>query len=351
VKIEKNHPLKSLNTFGVEAYADVFVRIIQKQQLVQLFSENIIQQPLFILGGGSNVLFTGNFRGTVVKMDTRGIEKSGTDGTNVYIKVAAGEPWDDVVAHCCLNGWHGLENLSLIPGCAGASPVQNVGAFGIEAADRIEKVEVFDRTSITFKELSADECGFGYRDSRFKHDWTDKYIVTAVIYALTIDPEVILTYEALKNSFSADYTPTPQEVRQAVIHIRESRLPDVKKTGNAGSFFKNPVVGKEKFENLKTQFPDIIHYPAEDNKVKLAAGWLIEKAGWKGKRHGNAGVHVKQALVLVNHGNATSKEIIELSQRKFQSRLLKFLELNCTKKSLCSRLNEFIFGYKLLIWK
>jgi len=313
VKPEKNYSLKSLNTFGVEAFAENYVRITCKHQLVHYFSENNVQEPVFVLGGGSNVLFTGNFQGTILKMDTKGIEKTGNDGQVVYVKVSAGEVWDDFVSQCCLKGWHGLENLSLIPGCAGASPVQNVGAFGIEAGDRIIQVEVFDRTSLTFKELSAGECGFGYRDSRFKHDWADKYIVTEVIYALTNDPEVILTYDALKNSFPVDKTPTPQKVRQAVINIRESRLPDVKITGNAGSFFKNPVIRLEKFEELKTKFPDIIHYPSEDNMVKLAAGWLIEKAGWKGKRHGNAGVHEKQALVLVNHGHATSSEIIELS--------------------------------------
>lgn len=313
VQIRKNERLKEIHTFGIDCFALNFVEIIAKNQLVQLFTETNIPQPVFILGGGSNVLFSDNVQGTVIRMHTKGIENVSMDNDEVYVKVAAGEEWDHLVGFCTKNGWFGLENLSLIPGTAGASPVQNVGAFGVEAGDKIHSVEVFDRNTLEFKTLTNSECRFGYRDSRFKHDWKEQYIVTEVVFALSTRPDVNIEYEALRSELSEKENITPSDVRAAVINIRRSRLPDVNELGNAGSFFKNPVVSSEQFLLIQQKFPAIVHYPAGENLVKLAAGWMIEQAGWKGKKHGQAGVHEKQALVLVNCGQATSKEVLELS--------------------------------------
>ncbi len=314
VKINKNISLQSHHTFALEVFAECFVHVQTEQDLVQLFENEKIVDPVFILGAGSNVLFNGDFKGTVLKIDIKGIEKVYESGKTVLVSAAAGEDWDEFVAYCTAQGWYGLENLSLIPGTVGAAPVQNVGAFGVEAGNLINKLRVFNTETGDFEEFSGADCRFGYRDSRFKHDWAGKYVVARVFFRLKTTPDVNLDYEGLRNVFDSNSLPSPVQVREAVIKIRESRLPDVKKIGNAGSFFKNPVVSNDVFEQIREKYPEVVHFPVDETSVKLAAAWLIEHAGWKGKRHGNAGVHEKQALVIVNYGGAKPHEIIELSQ-------------------------------------
>lgn len=313
VRIEKNVSLKKYHTFGIECFAESFVQITAKSQLMHLFSEIQPQEPVLILGEGSNIVFSSDFNGTILKMDIKGIEKVSSDAETIFVKASAGENWDRVVEYCTSTGWFGLENLSLIPGTVGASPVQNIGAFGVEAGEHIHEVEVFDRITGEFLTLTKEECKFGYRDSRFKHDWKDRYVVTEVIFALSTRPDVNIEYEALGKALAENASITPFNVRDAVISIRRSRLPELEELGNAGSFFKNPVISLDQFQKIQNKYPDIVYYPAENQMVKLAAAWLIDKAGWKGKRHGQAGVHEKQALVIVNYGNAKAVEIIELS--------------------------------------
>jgi len=309
-----NVSIKQMHTFRTDVKVENLIEIDELNQLPLVFSSSI-QMPVFILGAGSNILFRGDYKGTIVKISTKGIQKISESGEKVNIMVAAGEDWDSLVQHCVTNGWNGLENLSSIPGTAGASVIQNIGAFGVEAKDFITKVELFNRTTHDFEWKTGQECNFGYRDSRFKHDWADKYIVTRVEFELSLQENVNLSYEALKKALSGLSNITPSIVRDEVMKVRASRLPDVQKLPNGGSFFKNPVVSKEKFQKIQSQYPDVVNYPAGADSVKLAAGWLIDQAGWKGKRYGDAGVHEKQALVLVNYGNAKPSDIISLSEK------------------------------------
>lgn len=322
-EIQKKVSLKNFHTFRIHIKTDFFVEITHKMQLPGLFSQKIAE-PLFILGSGSNVIFRNDYKGTVIHIRTRGIRKIREQENDVFVSASAGELWDDFVEKCCFSGWYGLENLSLIPGTVGASPVQNIGAFGIEAGELISRVEIFDRNDLTFHWLDAEECKFGYRDSRFKHDWSDRYIVTEVEFKLNLKPVITLNYEALKIALDGHEEITPLRIRDTVIEIRKSRLPEVDELGNAGSFFKNPVVSIELFEEIHQKYPGVIHYSFDETHVKLAAGWLIENAGWKGKRHGNAGVYEKQALVLVNHGNASPDDVIDLAEMITHSVFKKF---------------------------
>jgi lipoic acid synthetase len=323
IEIQKNVSLENLHTFKIDVKAENFAEVTHREQLAELFRKNIVQ-PVFVLGAGSNVLFRSNFNGTVVHIHLKGIRKTEENESTVTVSAAAGESWDSFVETCCKNGWYGLENLSLIPGTVGAAPVQNIGAFGVEAGDLICRVEVFDRNLKTFHWLNAEECIFGYRDSRFKHDWSDRYIVTEVEFKLSLNPVIQKNYEALKKALVGVTDLTPIKIRETVITIRKSRLPETDELGNAGSFFKNPVVSVNSFEEIRKKFPEVISYPFDELRVKLAAGWLIEQAGWKGKCFGNAGVYEKQALVLVNHGNASPDEIIHLAENITASIFEKF---------------------------
>jgi UDP-N-acetylmuramate dehydrogenase len=279
----------------------------------QIFKDN----PKLILGGGSNILFTKNFDGFVIKNNIKGIEKIGEDERSVFVRVGAGENWHEFVMWCIAHDLAGLENLSLIPGNVGASPMQNIGAYGVEIKDVFEEltaVEVASGEEVRFKNK---DCEFGYRESIFKRKYREKFCITSVVYRLNKNAVLNTSYGAIEQQLETAgiKNPTIRSVSDAVIAIRSSKLPSPNKIGNAGSFFKNPEVNGELYEAIKQKFPNVVAYPLENKNYKLAAGWLIEQAGWKGKRFGDAGVHTQQALVLVNYANASGDEIYSLSQQ------------------------------------
>jgi UDP-N-acetylmuramate dehydrogenase len=311
---------KISNTFGVEAYADRFIKLESTEQLPGLVS--ILRgSKYFILGGGSNTLFRGDFHGTVVANQLRGIViKQHPDGT-AEVSCGAGENWADFVDYCVEFGWYGLENLSLIPGCVGASPIQNIGAYGVEVCQAILKVDAFSLLSGESRKFSKEDCLFGYRDSIFKRPDMQHWLITSVSFSLSKTPALTLTYSGLRAAAQALASqrgaaePDAVDVASAVKHIRISKLPDPKVIGNAGSFFKNPVVTVEKATALQLTFGQVPVYPVANDPLqkKLSAGWLIDQSGWKGFRRGNAGVHRDHALVLVNYGQATGNEIWALA--------------------------------------
>lgn len=324
--ISENVPLGKLNTFGLQVSARHYIRITRAEMLTTLFPLPAIYEPHMILGGGSNVLFTKDYTGLVIHMGSRGKEVLRETTTHLWLKVQAGEPWDDLVGYCVANGWGGLENLSLIPGYAGSSPIQNIGAYGVELKDVFDHLEAFNKETGKTETFDRQACGFGYRNSFFKTRGRDQYIITNVCFCLTKAPHsVIATYQGLQDELAAMGVSQPSitDIRRAVISIRNRKLPDPEVTGNAGSFFKNPVVSHEQFRVLQQTFPNIPSYP-DSLGVKLAAGWLIEQAGWKGYREGEAGVHQHQALVLVNHGKATGEQVIRLARSIQQSVQEKF---------------------------
>jgi len=318
--------LKPYNTFGIDVRARFFTEALTEEDVIGLAGNlQDVHLPLLILGGGSNVLFTKDFPGTVLKISTKGILVIKEDEGTVWVKANAGENWDDLVKFCVESGWGGLENLSAIPGNAGTSPVQNIGAYGVEMKDTFCELEAFDLESRGKRIFSKEECGFGYRESIFKLKYKGRFIILNVTFRLKKNPVLCLDYGNIReelNHMKVDH-PGIADVREAVCHIRSRKLPDPAVKGNAGSFFKNPVILPQQFENLKQSFPGIVSFPQE-GKIKLAAAWLIEQCGWKGKRAGNAGVHSTQPLVLVNHGNATGPEIINLSDEIRQSVYQKF---------------------------
>jgi UDP-N-acetylmuramate dehydrogenase len=321
MKILENVSLKKLNTFGIDASAKYFAAFSSVEQLRTVLSDKQFRgEKKLVLGGGSNLLFTKNFDGIVLKNDLKGIELVREDHDRYFIKAAAGEVWHKFVMHCIANDYSGLENLSLIPGNVGASPMQNIGAYGVEIKDHFFELEAFHIHDKTIRRFNASDCKFGYRESVFKREMKDQFIITSVTFDLPKKPVYNTSYGAieieLENMGVKELN--IKAISQAVINIRSSKLPDPAQIGNAGSFFKNPVISASHFEQLKTQFPGIVSYPASEG-VKLAAGWLIEQCGWKGKKFGDAGVHKLQALVLVNYGNAKGAEIFELSQKIMDS--------------------------------
>lgn len=312
MKEYKSCSLKPYNTFGIEAEA-IRLIILEKETEVEALSELLnSDEPRLILGGGSNILLTNNFEGNVIAPWYKGIEIVEDKADSVRVKVAAGEEWDSFAEWACQRNYWGIENLSLIPGKVGASPIQNIGAYGVEVKDVIESVNFFEIEKGAFRTLTNQQCQFGYRNSIFKQELKGKIIVTSVTFKLSKEPKPILHYANLQDLAGA--SPTTMAIRKVVINIRESKLPDPKITGNAGSFFKNPVIDEKLFNELKATYPDIPSYPGEKGTVKIPAGWLIEKGGWKGKTVGNVGVHAKQALVIVNYGGATGEAIIGLAK-------------------------------------
>lgn len=308
------HPLKNLHTFALDVSCKRYLELEHYTEISSVFNEfEREREKYLILGGGSNILFSTDYSGTILKNSLRGIEVIRENEKEIIVKAASGENWDSFVETAVNNGWYGIENLSLIPGTVGAAPIQNIGAYGQEVGDVIESVEVYlidEQTEITLK---AKQCEFGYRESIFKHDLRDKAFITAVNFKLQKRYKPNLRYKdvaAVFNKRNFDDV-SAQEVREAVISIRRKKLPDPQVIGNAGSFFKNPVVSAIQYKDLKRHHPDLMGYETGD-EVKLAAAWLIDKLGWKGKRKGGAGVHDKQALVLVNHGNAKPQEVLEL---------------------------------------
>jgi UDP-N-acetylmuramate dehydrogenase len=287
---------------------------------------NLSQREILVLGGGSNVLLTKDFEGMVVKMNLRGIERVNETEEHIFIKANSGENWHEFVLYCVEKGYGGVENLSLIPGCIGAAPMQNIGAYGVEVKDVIEAVEAVEITTGIKTSFSNAECKFGYRESIFKNEAKGKYIITSVTYKLSKKPQLNISYGAIKDVLQEKGIDTPnlKDVSDAVIAIRSSKLPDPKVLGNSGSFFKNPEIDSAIYEQLKASYPTIPGYPTFSNQIKVPAGWLIEQCGWKGKRVGNTGAHKDQALVLVNYGNATGNEIYKVALEIQQSVMDKF---------------------------
>lgn len=321
--IRENISLRSFNTFGIDVTAKQFASfstIDELQQLLALQTAN--KQPQsFILGGGSNILFSGDIDGIVLKNELKGIEIVKEDDECYYVKAGAGESWHSFVLHCIRNNYAGVENLSLIPGNVGASPMQNIGAYGVEIKDvfhELEATHINERSTETF---SLNDCAFGYRESVFKRKYKDQFVISNVTYRLRKKPKFNTTYGAIEQELEKMQVKeiSIQAISQAVINIRSSKLPDPKVIGNAGSFFKNPEIDNEQFLALKAAFPNIVGYAVEHDKTKLAAGWMIEQCGWKGYREGDAGCHAKQALVLVNHGNAKGRDIYDLSRKILDS--------------------------------
>ena len=311
--LHSDFSLLQYNTFGIDEHANFFFSFSDKQELAEFLKNEFRKDlPYFVLGGGSNVLLTKPFEGTVIHPENKGISVIEEQDNDVFVSVAAGEVWDDFVQWAVSNNLHGVENLSYIPGCVGASPVQNIGAYGSEAKDAIYRVVCMAVEDQKERIFSNEECKFGYRDSVFKHEEAGKYIVTEVVFKLQKNAPFNLGYGSLRNNID-ESTATLQSVRDAVIAIRKDKLPDPKEIGSAGSFFKNPVVPTEQAENLKQSFPDMVTYPAPNGKTKIAAGWLIDSLGLKGFKIGGAQVHPKQALVLTNIGGATASDVTTLA--------------------------------------
>jgi UDP-N-acetylmuramate dehydrogenase len=314
LQMEHNYSLKPYNTFGIDVRAKHFASFSTIQELKASVANNT-HDALLILGGGSNMLFTEDFDGLVLRNEIKGIEVVNEDPNTIYVKAGAGEVWHAFVLHCIAQNWGGLENLSLIPGSVGASPMQNIGAYGVEIKDVFHELSAYHLESGEIHTFNKEQCQFGYRESVFKRALKNQYIITDVTFALSKQPVLKTSYGAIQQELEAKGIdqPTIKEISEAVIAIRQSKLPDPNVLGNAGSFFKNPVVSNVIFSALQERYPEIPNYPAPANQVKLAAGWLIEKAGLKGFRKGSCGVHEKQALVLVNYGGSQGREILDLS--------------------------------------
>jgi UDP-N-acetylmuramate dehydrogenase len=317
VLIETGVSLKALTTFGVEARAAFFASVRSVEQLAAALGDpRVAGLPRLVLGGGSNILFTRDYEGLVVKIDIPGYERLDDDGARRRVRVGAGEPWHGTVARLLDDGLHGLENLALIPGSVGAAPIQNIGAYGLELAERLDSVEVFDPASGTVEALDVAACRFGYRDSVFKHEGRFARIVVGVTLALPKHWSAIASYADVENELKARGVahPEPRQLFEAVIAIRSRKLPDPAHVGNAGSFFKNPVVSRARRDELIDRFPSLVSYDIGGGRCKLAAGWLIDACGLKGAIRGRAGVYPRQALVLVNLGGATGAEILALAR-------------------------------------
>lgn len=312
--IQENIDLKPYNTFGISAKTKKFARFSSLLELKAILAEKH-DEELLVLGGGSNILLTQDFQGLVLRNELRGIELISENDEFVIIKCAAGEAWHEFVLYCVENNYGGVENLSLIPGSVGASPMQNIGAYGVEIKDVFEKLEAFHLESGEIHTFNKEMCQFGYRESVFKKEKKGQYIITQVYFKLTKNPRINSSYGAIESVLTAKgiKNPSIKEISDAVIDIRSSKLPDPKIIGNAGSFFKNPVVELTVLENIKSTYSTLPSYPIDAHSVKIPAGWLIENAGWKGKTFENYGVHKNQALVLVNYGGASGQEIWDLS--------------------------------------
>ena len=326
MEIFKNHNLSKLNTFGINANASFFTEVESEKDLEGLFGlPEFKENKKIFLGGGSNVLFTKDFEGFVVLNKLKGIKILEDDGENVLIRAMGGEIWNDFVLFAVNHEYWGVENLSLIPGTVGAAPMQNIGAYGAELNDTLVNVDAYQIENGEKKVFTKEECKLGYRDSVFKNSLKGKYFISAVTFKLSKKPKINTSYRVLVNYLEENKIEvhSPKDISEVVASIRRSKLPDPKILGNAGSFFKNVFINKEKLEDLMKKFPDMPHFE-EDEIVKIPAGWLIEQCGWKGKKVGNVGVHDKQALVLVNYGGATGLEILELAKKIISSVKEKF---------------------------
>ena len=324
--IQQNISLKSFNTFGIDVKARRFVDISSLNEL-----ENVIrsEKNFFILSGGSNLLLTKDVDKLVIHLNTKGIEVVQENSNDILIKVQAGENWHEFVLWCIDHDYGGVENLSLIPGNVGTAPIQNIGAYGVELKDSMHNLEALEIDTLNTKTFTNKNCEFGYRNSVFKNVLKGKYIITSVTFKLTKNTHKLnSSYGAIRSELDKGniINPTIKDISKAVIAIRQSKLPDPKEIGNSGSFFKNPIISTTDFKNLQKTYPEAPHYVVSKNEIKVPAGWLVEQCGFKGKRFGDAGVHKKQALVLVNYNNATGREIFELS-KKIQKTVLEKFEI------------------------
>ena len=316
LEIKKNINLKPFNTFGIKVYCDYFVEINSEKDFLDLVKNGLYKsQNKLIIGGGSNLLFTSNFKGLVIKNNLKGIKVVSENENEVLVMAAAGEVWHEFVLFCIEKNYAGIENLSLIPGCVGASPMQNIGAYGVEIKEVFEELEAYNMESGELQKFKKAECEFGYRESVFKHKFKNKFFISSVTFKLKKEASVNTSYGAINTELEAMNITSPgiKDVSKAVINIRQSKLPDPKVTGNAGSFFKNPEVPSGKYEELKNKFESLVAYPLENGNYKLAAGWMIEQCGLKGYEQKGAAVHTKQALVLINKNRAEGKDVFELS--------------------------------------
>lgn len=326
-----DYSLKSHNTFGIDARCRRFVEFCSVAELQSVIgSLNAANEPLLLLGGGSNLLLTGDFNGTVLHSAIKGHTIKAIDG-GVLLRCGSGETWDDVVRLCVERGWHGAENLSLIPGEAGASAVQNIGAYGAEAKDLIFEVEAVEIPTGRTATFTNADCEYAYRQSRFKNEWKNRYVITYVTYRLSDTFAPRLDYGNIRAELEAEgiTEPTARQLRDVIIKIRNAKLPDPAVEGNAGSFFMNPVVSRAKYEALAAQYAGMPHYDVDAGHVKIPAGWMIDQCGWKGRTLGRAGVHSRQALVLVNKGGASGRDILNLCEAVRRDVLAKFgIEIN-----------------------
>ena len=325
MQITENVSLRAFNTFKMDVRAR-YLAILRKPDDIKPVLGKVRSDSVLVLGGGSNILFTKDLNGLVLKNEIKGLSQTDGDAGYVFVKVGAGENWHQFVMYCIHEKLGGIENLALIPGNVGASPMQNIGAYGVEVKDVFHQLEAYhikDRAVVTF---NASECGFGYRESVFKNKYKGQFIILNVTFKLSRNHYYNISYGAIREELDRMKVEalSIEAIAEAVIRIRRSKLPDPDEIGNAGSFFKNPTIPSSEFLVLRNSFPGIIGFPQNELTVKLAAGWLIEQCGWKGYRKGDAGCHAKQALVLVNHGNASGREIFELSEEIRQSVMIKF---------------------------
>lgn len=312
--IHIDHQLKRLNSFGLEIKAACYTRPDDIESLSSLLQNSKYNQmPLLLLGEGSNILFRSNFDGMIIQPGMKGIDLIEEDGEEILVRVGASENWDNWVEYATKQGWYGLENLSLIPGSVGASPIQNIGAYGVELKDRFEWLEAYDTQSKQLVRMDHSACRFGYRSSIFKKEAKERYIITHVVFRLRRTPRLQLEYGDVKAQFAKANGMTPMDLRNVIVAIRGSKLPDPAQYGNAGSFFKNPIVDRTIFNCIRVEYPEVPFYPNSGNQVKIPAAWLIEKSGWKGKRIGNIGTWPTQPLVIINYGGATGQEIYDFS--------------------------------------
>lgn len=315
--IQTDIDLQPYNTLNISAKAKLFASIKSEDQLKNILNSSAVEkEPVFVLGGGSNILFAGDFDGLILHMSIKGRKVVREADEHIRLRVGAGENWHELVRYCVDNGWGGIENLSLIPGMVGAAPIQNIGAYGAELKDVFESLDALEINGGKKLIFNKEECRFGYRDSIFKNELKGKLIITAVELKLSKNPEINTSYGALQTRLKEKGITDPgiRDISDTVIEIRNSKLPDPADIGNAGSFFKNPVVSHRVFGRLQQAYPEVPGYPVEDDRVKVPAGWLIEETGWKGKIVGNTGTYEQQALVIVNHGGASGSEILELAK-------------------------------------
>ena len=326
---KKDYSLLKHNTFGIDAKCKQYIEVTSEEE-ASVILPSLFGTPYIIIGGGSNLLLTKDYDGTVLRANIKGIQTKPM-GDKVIIRCGSGEVWDDVVAYCVENNYYGAENLSLIPGEVGASAVQNIGAYGVEVKDIIRTVEAIEIETGKPCIFVTDACHYSYRQSRFKKDWKNRYLITYVTYELSTTFKPHLDYGNIRQALAAKgiFEPSARQLRDVIIEIRQAKLPDPKVLGNAGSFFMNPIVTRDVFLQLQLRYPDMPHYAVDDSHEKIPAGWLIEQCGWKGRSSGRAAVHDKQALVLVNKGGATGEDVVRLCRAIQKDVLNKFgIEIN-----------------------